>query len=170
MFATGVAAQHRRGEKHDWCTPTEMGLGRNPGALSWNVSLLYGGPGQALLNAWGTVERVVPGSLMAVKTRAGVTVKGKLVSVTADVVSVLDSSGNRIDLNRDQVADVHSLDRLTRRSQQIAQSLNSSRKVPDLEHPDIQEVVEPPYRIEFRVGPARIDILTVFHSAQRPLF
>ena len=58
------------------------------------------------------------------------------------------------------------VDRLTRRSQQIARFPNSGRVVPELEHPEIREVIEPPYRLVYRVGPARIDVLTVFHGAQ----
>lgn len=58
------------------------------------------------------------------------------------------------------------VDRLTRRSQQIARFPNSGRAVPEFEHPEIREVIEPPYRIIYRVRQTRIDILTVFHGAQ----
>lgn len=58
------------------------------------------------------------------------------------------------------------MDRLTRRSQQIATFPHSGRIVPDYGAPDIREVVEPPYRILYRIRQDRIDILAVMHSAQ----
>ncbi len=48
------------------------------------------------------------------------------------------------------------IDRLTRRTQQIARFPTSGRMVPEFEHPEIREVIEHPYRIVYRVGPGRI--------------
>jgi toxin ParE1/3/4 len=62
------------------------------------------------------------------------------------------------------------VDRLTRRSQQIAQFPKSGRMVPEVQREDIREVIEAPYRIVYRIMPERIDVLTVFHSAQQPPF
>lgn len=62
------------------------------------------------------------------------------------------------------------VDRLTRRSQQIAQFPRSGRMVPELQREDIREVIEPPYRIVYRVFAERIDVLTVFHGARQPPF
>lgn len=62
------------------------------------------------------------------------------------------------------------VDRVTRRSQQIATFPKSGRKVPELQREDIREVIEPPYRIVYRILPDRIDVLTVFHGAQQPPF
>ncbi len=58
------------------------------------------------------------------------------------------------------------VDRLTRRSQQIARFPKSGRMVPELEREDTREGIETPYRIVAD----RIDVLTVFHAAQQPPF
>ena len=50
------------------------------------------------------------------------------------------------------------VDRLTRRSQQIAQFPYSGRAVPELELPQVREVLE---------GPYRIDVLAVIHGTQQ---
>jgi toxin ParE1/3/4 len=59
------------------------------------------------------------------------------------------------------------VDRLTRRSRQIADFPASGRVVPEYEASDIREVIEGPYRIIYRVKPAQIDILVVVHGAQQ---
>jgi toxin ParE1/3/4 len=58
------------------------------------------------------------------------------------------------------------VDRLTRRSEQIATFPQSGRIVPEYGAPDIREVIERPYRIMYRIKPEQIDILAVVHSAQ----
>ena len=45
------------------------------------------------------------------------------------------------------------VDRLTRRSEQIANFPMSGREVPEYEAKDIREVIEKPYRIIYRVNP-----------------
>jgi plasmid stabilization system protein ParE len=42
--------------------------------------------------------------------------------------------------------------------------------VPELQRQDIREVIEPPYRIVYRILTDRIDVLTVFHGARQPPF
>lgn len=69
------------------------------------------GSGQTALNDWGTVERVKVNSLMEVKTRAGVRAKGKLLSVTANSISIIDSSGKRTDVNKDEVVEARTKSR-----------------------------------------------------------
>ena len=59
------------------------------------------------------------------------------------------------------------VDRLTRRSEQIAKFPRSGRMVPEYEAPDVREVIERPYRIIYRVKADRIDVLAVVHGAQR---
>lgn len=59
------------------------------------------------------------------------------------------------------------VDQLTRRSQQIAQFPHSGRAVPELDLPQVREVVEGPYRIIYRIRPDRIDVLAVIHGAQQ---
>ena len=58
------------------------------------------------------------------------------------------------------------IDRLTKRSEQIAVFPRSGRMVPEYEAPDIREVVEGPYRIIYRITTDQIDILAVVHGAQ----
>jgi len=57
-------------------------------------------------------------------------------------------------------------DRLTRRSEQIANFPKSGRKVPEYAAEDIRELIEKPYRIIYRIKPDQIDVLAVVHSAQ----
>jgi toxin ParE1/3/4 len=38
--------------------------------------------------------------------------------------------------------------------------------VPEYSHDDIREVLEPPYRIIYRAGPDRAEILAVIHGAR----
>lgn len=59
------------------------------------------------------------------------------------------------------------VDQLTRRSQQIAQFPHSGRAVPELDLPQVREVLEGPYRIIYRIRPERIDVLAVIHGAQQ---
>ena len=58
------------------------------------------------------------------------------------------------------------VDRLTRRSEQIADFPMSGRMVPEYEADDIREMIERPYRIIYRIKPDQIDVLAVIHYAQ----
>jgi len=58
------------------------------------------------------------------------------------------------------------VDRLTRRSQQIAEFPLSGRMVPEYEMTQIREVLEGPYRIIYYIKPGQIDVLAVLHGAQ----
>ena len=58
------------------------------------------------------------------------------------------------------------IDRITRRSEQIAEHALSGRKVPEFDAEDIREVIEKPYRIIYRIKPGRIDIIAVIHGAR----
>lgn len=58
------------------------------------------------------------------------------------------------------------IDRLTKRSEQIATFPESGRMVPEYEAPDIREVIENPYRIIYRIKVDQIDVLAVVHGAQ----
>jgi toxin ParE1/3/4 len=59
------------------------------------------------------------------------------------------------------------VDRLTRRSLQLAEFPMSGRAVPEFEHGQIREVLEGPYRIIYYIKPDQIDILAVIHAAQQ---
>jgi toxin ParE1/3/4 len=58
------------------------------------------------------------------------------------------------------------IDRITRRSIQIADFPLSGRKVPEYEMELIREVFEGLYRIIYFVKPDKIDILAVIHTRQ----
>ncbi|MDZ7803473.1 type II toxin-antitoxin system RelE/ParE family toxin [Thiohalophilus sp.] len=59
------------------------------------------------------------------------------------------------------------VDRLTRRSEQIAAFPQSGRMVPEFKREDIREVIEGPYRLIYVIKTEQIDILSVFHGAQK---
>ena len=58
------------------------------------------------------------------------------------------------------------VDKITRRSEQIAEHPFSGRIVPEYKADDIRELIEKPYRIIYRIKPDQIDILAVMHGAQ----
>jgi addiction module RelE/StbE family toxin len=60
------------------------------------------------------------------------------------------------------------VDRLTRRSQQIAAFPYSGRSVPEFESSEIREVLEGPYRLIYRITSEQIDIISVLYGAQEP--
>ncbi len=57
------------------------------------------------------------------------------------------------------------VDRITRRSQQIANYPLSGRRVPEYDADQIREVIEGPYRIIFHIKPDQIDVVAVIHGA-----
>ncbi|MBW2594466.1 MAG: type II toxin-antitoxin system RelE/ParE family toxin [Deltaproteobacteria bacterium] len=58
------------------------------------------------------------------------------------------------------------VDKITRRSRQIAIHPLSGRKVPEYEAEDIRELIEMPYRIIYRIKPGQIDVLAVIHGVR----
>ena len=59
------------------------------------------------------------------------------------------------------------VDKLTRRSQQIGDFPLSGRLVPEYEEYKVREVIEPPYRIIYRLeSDDGVDVLAVFHGAR----
>lgn len=61
------------------------------------------------------------------------------------------------------------VDRLTRRSQQIADFPLSGRRVPEYDMDQIREVIEGSYRIIYHIKPDQIDVLAVVHAAMSVL-
>jgi len=57
------------------------------------------------------------------------------------------------------------VDRLTRRSQQIAEFPFSGRKVPEYDVDQIREVIEGSFRIIYYLKSDQIDVLAVIHGA-----
>jgi len=58
------------------------------------------------------------------------------------------------------------VDKLTKRTEQIADFPMSGRKVPEYPADDVRELIEKPYRIIYRIKPDQIDVLAVVHGAQ----
>jgi len=58
------------------------------------------------------------------------------------------------------------IDRLTRRSEQIADVPFSGRRVPEYDRDHIREVIERPYRIIYTIKTDQIDVIAVLHEAQ----
>lgn len=61
------------------------------------------------------------------------------------------------------------VDRLTRRSQQIANFPFSGRRVPEYDIDQIREVIEGPYRIIYHIKSDQIDVLAIIHGAMNVL-
>ncbi len=59
------------------------------------------------------------------------------------------------------------VDKITRRSMQIADMPFSGRKVPEYEAEDIRELIEYPYRVIYRIKAGQIDVLAVIHGARQ---
>ncbi|CAB1056390.1 hypothetical protein D1BOALGB6SA_1126 [Olavius sp. associated proteobacterium Delta 1] len=62
---------------------------------------------------------------------------------------------------------VRMVDKITSRSQQIADYPLSGRKVPEYDAEDIRELIEKPYRIIYRIKSDQIDVLAVIHGSRR---
>jgi plasmid stabilization system protein ParE len=58
------------------------------------------------------------------------------------------------------------VDRITRRSQQIADAPLSGRRVPEYQQDQIREMIEGSYRIIYLIRPEQIEILAVLHAAR----
>lgn len=56
---------------------------------------------------------------------------------------------------------------IPRRSQQIGAFPQSGRIVPEVEFPQIREVLEGPYRIIYHIKPDQVDIIAVIHGSQQ---
>jgi len=59
------------------------------------------------------------------------------------------------------------VDRLTRRSRQIAQFPQSGRAIPEFDDPQVREVIEGSYRIIYRIKKNQIDVIAVIHGARQ---
>jgi len=61
----------------------------------------------------------------------------------------------------------HTIDQLTRRSEQLGQYPESGRMVPEYNAPDIREVIEGNYRLIYRILDEQINVLAVIHTRRR---
>ena len=58
------------------------------------------------------------------------------------------------------------IDRITHRSEQIAQYPLSGRIVPEYGHKMVREIIERPYRIIYHILTNQVEVLAVIHGAQ----
>ncbi|MEA5603247.1 type II toxin-antitoxin system RelE/ParE family toxin [Nostoc sp. UHCC 0252] len=59
------------------------------------------------------------------------------------------------------------VDRITKRSEQIANFPFSGRTVPEFETEQVREVIEGSYRIIYYIKTEQIDVLAVIHGSQQ---
>ncbi|MBE9073683.1 type II toxin-antitoxin system RelE/ParE family toxin [Microcystis sp. LEGE 08355] len=84
---------------------------------------------------------------------------------TETAVNHLSSIYNYISQNSPQYAQ-RLVEKLTRRSEQIANFPFSGRLVPEFETEQIREVIEGSYRIIYYIKPEQIDVIAVLHAAR----
>jgi addiction module RelE/StbE family toxin len=84
---------------------------------------------------------------------------------TETAVNHLSSIYNYISQNSPQYAQ-RLVERLTRRSEQIANFPFSGRLVPEFETEQIREVIEGSYRIIYYIKPEQIDVIAVLYAAR----
>jgi toxin ParE1/3/4 len=60
------------------------------------------------------------------------------------------------------------IDRILKRGDQISAFPFSGRIVPHPRHSNVRELIENPYRILYRIRKNEVEVIDVFHSAQRP--
>lgn len=58
------------------------------------------------------------------------------------------------------------VERILAREEQIAEFPQSGRQVPEYPHPQLREVREGSYRIIYRIGVERIEVIAVVHAAR----
>lgn len=59
------------------------------------------------------------------------------------------------------------VDRITRRSEQLADFPQSGSVVPEYEDESVREVLEHPYRVIYRVSGELVEVLAVVHGARQ---
>ncbi len=85
---------------------------------------------------------------------------------TETAVQHLSSIYSYISKNSPQYAQ-RLVDKLTKRSEQIATFPSSGRIVPEFDIKQIREVIEGSYRIIYYIKPDQIDVLAVLNAAQQ---
>lgn len=60
---------------------------------------------------------------------------------------------------------LYTIDKITRRSEQIGEFPLSGRKVPEYDADRIREVFSGPFRIIYHIKPDQIDVIAVIHGA-----
>ena len=86
------------------------------------------------------------------------------VEWTRNAISDLTSIYERIESDSPQYA-VAVVDRITRRTEQIASFPLSGHMVPEYQREDIREIIEYSHRILYHVGDSAVSIITLIHGA-----
>ena len=60
------------------------------------------------------------------------------------------------------------IDRILKRGDQLVAFPSSGRVVDRYERPGLRELIEPPYRIVYRIRAQQVQVVDVFHSSQLP--
>jgi len=84
---------------------------------------------------------------------------------TENAIKHLANIYEYIYLNSPRYAKI-TIDKITNRSKQVADSPLSGRKVPEYDAEDVRELFEYSYRIIYRIKPDQIDVLAVIHGAR----
>jgi toxin ParE1/3/4 len=72
-------------------------------------------------------------------------------------------------ISGDSEAKAHqTIDRILNRGDQLSAFPLSGRRVPHPHRKNLREIIEPPYRILYRVRKDEVEVIDVFHSARRP--
>lgn len=86
------------------------------------------------------------------------------VEWTQNAISDLTSIYERIESDSPQYA-IAVVDRITRRTEQIASFPLSGQMVPEYQRDDIREIIEYSHRILYHVGDSAVSIITLIHGA-----
>jgi len=71
-------------------------------------------------------------------------------------------------ISADSEANAHQvIDRILKKGDQLSTFPLSGRSVPHSRRPNLRELIEQPYRIIYRVGQNKVEVIDVFHSARR---
>jgi toxin ParE1/3/4 len=60
----------------------------------------------------------------------------------------------------------HVVDQVVRRLRQVRDFPASGRRIPEAPDSDVREVIEPPYRIVYRVSSSFVEVIAIVHGRQ----
>ena len=84
---------------------------------------------------------------------------------TLRAVQNVEGIRDHIASNSHRYAALHA-ERLFQAADHLRQFPESGRMVPELQRPDVREVIVGSYRVVYLVGPGVVHVLTVFHGAR----
>lgn len=84
---------------------------------------------------------------------------------TANAVRDLTAISSFIARDSDSYAHA-TVDRLLTAAESLIEFPRSGRQVPEVRKPNIRELIVEPYRVIYRTRPAKVEVLSVIHSAR----